>query len=119
MVCLPEYSGYATVPLSKPGLLETSTPSLSEGLTGGSQPPHKESGYLQTAMLWLDREGIMPSEVSQTEQNKYHMISPLCGIWEKKMKKHTKAETTCKYRKQTGGYQREKGGEGKKDGKNG
>lgn len=38
---------------------------------------------------------------------------------QKQMNKHTKAETTCKYRKQTGGYQREKGGEGKKDGKNG
>ena len=29
---------------------------------------------------WMDLEGIMLSEISQTEKDKYHMISLLCGI---------------------------------------
>ena len=29
---------------------------------------------------WMDLEGIMLSEISQTEKNKYCMISLVCGI---------------------------------------
>ena len=29
---------------------------------------------------WMDLEGIMLSEISQTEQEKYCMLSLLCGI---------------------------------------
>ena len=29
---------------------------------------------------WMDLENIMLSEVSQPEQDKYHMISLICGI---------------------------------------
>ena len=29
---------------------------------------------------WMDLEGIMLSDVSQTEKDKYHMISLICGI---------------------------------------
>ena len=32
------------------------------------------------AATWMDLEIIMLSEVSQTEKNKYHMISLICGI---------------------------------------
>ena len=29
---------------------------------------------------WMDLEIIIPSEVSQTDKDKYHMISLICGI---------------------------------------
>ena len=29
---------------------------------------------------WMNLEGILLSEVSQTEKDKYHMISLICGI---------------------------------------
>ena len=32
------------------------------------------------AAAWMDLEIIIQSEVSQTEKNKYHMISLICGI---------------------------------------
>ena len=30
--------------------------------------------------IWMDLEGIMLSEISQTEKDKYYMISLICGI---------------------------------------
>ena len=35
---------------------------------------------LPFAATWLDLENIMLSEISQTEKNKYCMISLICGI---------------------------------------
>ena len=32
------------------------------------------------AATWMDLEIIIPSEVSQTEKDKYHTISLICGI---------------------------------------
>ena len=32
------------------------------------------------AEMWMDREIVIPSEVSQTAQEKYHMISLICRI---------------------------------------
>ena len=32
------------------------------------------------AAAWMDLEIIILSEVSQTEEDKYHMISLICGI---------------------------------------
>ena len=32
---------------------------------------------------WVDLEIIIPGEVSQTEKDKYHMISLICGIFKK------------------------------------
>ena len=29
---------------------------------------------------WMDLQGIMLSEISQAEKDKYHMISLICGI---------------------------------------
>ena len=29
---------------------------------------------------WMDLEGIMLSEISQAEKDKYHMVSLICGI---------------------------------------
>ena len=35
------------------------------------------------AATWMDLEIIILSEVSQTEKDKYHMISLICGILKK------------------------------------
>ena len=33
------------------------------------------------AATWMDLEGIMLSEISQTEKDKYCMLSLKCAIW--------------------------------------
>ena len=35
---------------------------------------------LPFAMMWMELEGIMLSEISQSEKDNYHMISLICGI---------------------------------------
>ena len=35
---------------------------------------------LPFAAMWMDLEGIILSEISQTEKDKYCMISLICGI---------------------------------------
>ena len=35
------------------------------------------------AATWMDLEIVILSEVSQTEEDKYHMISRICGILKK------------------------------------
>ena len=39
----------------------------------------KEKEILPFAMTWMDLEVIMLSEISQTDKDKYHMISLTCG----------------------------------------
>ena len=52
------------------------------------------------ATIWMDFEGVMLSEVNQTEENKYCMIS---HTWNLKRKPPNQAPM---YRGQTGGWQR-------------
>ena len=40
----------------------------------------KNNGILLFATTWMDLEGIMLSEISQTEIDEYYMISFICGI---------------------------------------
>ena len=40
----------------------------------------KKSEITPFATTWIDLEVILPSEVSQTEKEKYHTISLICGI---------------------------------------
>ena len=40
----------------------------------------KKNEILSFATTWMDLEGIMLSEISQTEKDKYCMISLTCGI---------------------------------------
>ena len=41
---------------------------------------HKRKEILLFAIIWMDLEGIMISEISQIEKDKYHMISLTLGI---------------------------------------
>ena len=40
----------------------------------------KRNEIMPFAATWMDLEIIILSEVSQTEKDKYHMISLICGI---------------------------------------
>ena len=40
----------------------------------------KKNEIMPFAATWMDLEIAIPSEVSQTEKGKYHMISLICGI---------------------------------------
>ena len=40
----------------------------------------KKNEIMPFAATWLDLEIILLSEVSQTEKDKYHMISLICGF---------------------------------------
>ena len=40
----------------------------------------KKNEIMTFAATWMDLEIILLSEVSQTEKDKYHMISLICGI---------------------------------------
>ena len=40
----------------------------------------KKKKILPSATVWTDLENIMLSEISQSEKDKYHMISLICGI---------------------------------------
>ena len=41
---------------------------------------HKKNEILPCAATWMDLEGIMLSEISQTEKDKYCMTLLICGI---------------------------------------
>ena len=43
-------------------------------------PVIKKNEVLPFTMTWMELESIMPSEISQSEKDKYHMISLTCGI---------------------------------------
>ena len=41
---------------------------------------YKKEGNLTFVTPWMDLESIMLSEIRQPEEDKYHMISLICGI---------------------------------------
>ena len=41
---------------------------------------HKNNEIMPSAATWMDSETVILSEVSQTEKEKYHKISLICGI---------------------------------------
>ena len=49
-------------------------------LYNGMYSAIKRKEILPFTATWMDLEGIMLSEISQTDKDKYHMISLICGI---------------------------------------
>ena len=41
---------------------------------------HKKNDIMPFVVTWMDVQIIILSEVSQTEKDKYHMVSLICGI---------------------------------------
>ena len=41
---------------------------------------HKKNKILPFATAWMDLEGILLSEISQSEKDEYHIISLIFGI---------------------------------------
>ena len=39
---------------------------------------HRKDEILLLVTVWMDLEGIMLTEISQIEKDKYHMISLIC-----------------------------------------
>ena len=68
---------------------------------------------LPFATTWINLEGIMLSEISQTERDKYSMLLLICGSQKIKQMHITKQKQMHRYREQTSGYQ---WGKGKGDG---
>ena len=46
----------------------------------------KKNEIMPLAATWMDLEIAVPSEGSQTQKDKYHMIWLICGILKKKRK---------------------------------
>ena len=72
----------------------------------GILPSHKQNEILPFATTWINLEGIMLREVSQTEKDKYCMFS--LHVESNKSNKQmnlTKQKQIHKYREQTSGYQ--------------
>ena len=42
--------------------------------------PLKRGGVLPFVTAWMNVEGIMLSKISQMEEDKYRMVSLMCGI---------------------------------------
>ena len=71
----------------------------------------KKNWIFSFASTWKDLEGIILSEIIQTEKDKYHMISLTCVIQKtKQMNDIIKQKLSYGYREQTGGFQRGGGG---------
>ena len=62
----------------------------------------KKNEILPFVTTWMDPEGIMLSEISQTEKDKYH-ISLTCGIFKKQNKTKKQA---YRYKEQVGKCQK-------------
>ena len=41
----------------------------------------KKNEILSVGTIWMDLESIMLSKISQTEKDKYHIISLICGVY--------------------------------------
>lgn len=48
---------------------------------------YQKEGDLMFATTWISLKGIMPSEISQREEDKYCMVLPICGYKKEKKKK--------------------------------
>jgi len=63
---------------------------------------------LPFAMMWTELDGIMLSEISQAEKDKYQMISLVCGVSQQRKTEGEKQQQTHRTREWTHSYQRER-----------
>ena len=56
----------------------------------------KKNEILPFVTAWMDLEDIMLSEISNTEKDKCHTISLICGIYRTKQTNKTDAENRLK-----------------------
>ena len=42
--------------------------------------PMEKNAILSFAIIWMELEGVMLSEISPTEKDKYLMLTPICEI---------------------------------------
>ena len=63
---------------SRPAL--EALPSGSEEALTDPRAPDRKNEILPFATSWMEIECIMFSEISPSEEDKYHMISLICGI---------------------------------------
>ena len=70
---------------------------------------HKKNENLPF-VTWMDLEGIMLRELSQTEKDKYCVLSLKCRIYKIKQVNVTKKKQTHEYKEQTGYPWRGEGG---------
>ena len=68
----------------------------------GTLLSHKKKEIMPFAAIWMDQEIIILSELSQTEKDKYYVISFICGIQNMtQINFFTKQKQTLRHRKQT------------------
>ena len=60
--------------------------------------PLKKNKILLFVTTWMDLESIMLSEISQTEKNKYHIISFTCGRKKKRVYSYREQIVGCRRR---------------------
>ena len=71
---------------SKEGMSLLGRPTVGLGFVSKPASAQQENSYLSVkeycklGATWMDLEIVILSEVSQTEKDKYHMISLICGI---------------------------------------
>ena len=63
---------------------------------------------LPFAITWRELEGIMLSEISQAEKDKYQMISLICGVEEQSNTEGTKQQQNHRTQEWTNSYQGER-----------
>ena len=67
----------------------------------------KKNEIMSFAATKIQLEIIIPSEISQKQKDKYHMITPICGIQNTaQMNLSTQQRQTHRHREQTHGYKR-------------
>jgi len=69
---------------------------------------------LPFATTWMELEGMMLSEISQAEKDKYQMISLICGVLNQSKSEGTEQQPTHRLQEATSDYQRGGGMEGRR-----
>ena len=72
----------------------------------------KENEIMPFATPWMDLEGIILNEITETVTDKYHDTIYMWDLSYNTNELTYKTESVHRHRKQTYGYQRGKGGEG-------